>query len=193
MKIILVHGIFDDGSDFKQLKQFLIKHDHQVFIPKLKPNSGRTGIVDLANQLHTFIAENLEQQDHFIVVGFSMGCLVSRYYLQELNGYKRCTIFHAVSGPHSGSILAYFYFGKGAKDLRPGSKFLKQLKQTEHRLSAINLYSYRTPFDLMILPYSSSEWSIAENQLLFAPLHQWMLKEQKLLFSIIDSINGNKK
>lgn len=59
--------------------------------------------------------------------------------------------------------------------MRRGSAFLTDLKATEHRLRGIALHSYYTPMDLMILPYKSSEWDIAENRSVCSPSHPLFL------------------
>ena len=177
MNIILVHGIFDNGKLFKYMVHFLEEAGHSCYVPSLKPADARNGIADLSQKLSAYIAESIGESDKFVIIGFSLGCLVSRYYLQELNGIDRCLTFHAVSGPHKGSRLAHFYIGKGAVELRPGSEFLRKLKAGQLRLAKIPLYSYRTPFDLMILPSSSSHWDIAENYVTNAVVHRFMLSD----------------
>jgi triacylglycerol lipase len=143
MNIVLVHGIFDNGGIFQPLVQALERDGHRCWAPALKPADGRTGIAELA------------------IVGFSMGCIVSRYYLQMLSGAARTKVFFAISGPHSGTLMAYMYPGQGARDLRPDSPLLQALKQSEGRLSPVELFAYWTSRDLMILPATSCCWPLA--------------------------------
>jgi len=178
MNIILVHGIFDNGKLFKYMVDFLERSGHRCFVPSLKPADARAGIADLSQKLSDFIGESIGENEKFVLVGFSMGCLVSRYYLQELDGVRRYLAFHAISGPHKGSRLAHFYAGKGAVEMRPGSEFLARLKAGESKLTAIPLFSYRTPFDLMILPSASSHWEIADNYIAKAAVHRYMLRDR---------------
>jgi hypothetical protein len=65
--------------------------------------------------------------------------------------------------------------------MRPSSEFLKNLAATEHRLAAVQLTSYRTPMDLVILPPESSIWESAENISFPVPLHPMMLTSQRVL------------
>ena len=178
MNIILVHGIFDDGKLFKHMVSFLKEAGHTCHAPSLKPADARNGIADLAQKLAKFINASICESEKFAIIGFSMGCLVSRYYLQELNGIDRCLAFHAISGPHEGSRLAHFYVSKGAVEMRPGSDFLQKLKAGESRLAKISLYAYRTPFDLMILPSTSSHWEAAQNHVTKAVAHRLMLRDR---------------
>jgi triacylglycerol lipase len=178
MNIILVHGIFDNGQLFKQMVSFLEKAGHKCYVPLLKPIDARKGVIDLSVKLNQFITNSLGETEKFVLVGFSMGCLVSRYYLQELNGVERCLAFYAISGPHQGFFSAYFYIGRGAVDMRPGSEFLAQLKAGESKLASIPLFTYRTPFDLMILPSSSSHWEMANNYVTNVVMHRYMLRDK---------------
>ncbi len=190
MNVFLVHGIFDSGKLFKYMSRFLREAGHTCYVPSLKPSDARKGIADLSQKLGDYIIESIGKEEEFVIVGFSMGCLVSRYYLQELSGVDKCLAFHAISGPHAGSRLAHFYFGKGVTEMRPGSTFLTELQKTESRLEHIPLYSYRTPYDLIILPPSSSYWGVAENFVSKAWLHRSMLWDKFVCNHIKETLAG---
>ena len=184
MNIVLVHGIFDDGRLFNKMADFLSEAGCKVYIPALKPADARLGVKDLSQKLKDFVDCHFEATDELVFVGFSLGCLITRYYLQELGGNQRCKVFHAISGPLHGSWLAYLFYGQGAIDLRPGSEFLVGLQESEHTLRNIKLYSYRTPFDLMIIPSMSSHWDSAENHVTKALAHRLMLRDKLVLETI---------
>lgn len=161
MNIVLVHGIFDNGGLFRPLVQALEREGHRCWVPALKPADGRTGIPDLAHKLKAYINHHLAPDAALAIVGFSMGCIVARYYLQILGGAARTQVFFAISGPHSGTLMAYAYPGQGARDLRPDSPLLRMLKQTEGGLSQVGVFAYWTSRDLMILPATSCCWPLA--------------------------------
>jgi triacylglycerol lipase len=189
MKIVLVHGIFDNGGLFKSMVRSLEQRGHECFAPSLHPSDARLGIADLAQKLAREIQHQFGDTEIIAIIGFSMGCLIARHYLQELEGYKRTRLFFAISGPHAGSLLAHCYVGQGAVDMRPHSKFLQRLAATEHRLTAVALYAYRTPFDLMILPSTSSEWPAAENLKIPALAHPLMLSHKAVLSHITKKLD----
>ena len=189
MNIILVHGIFDTGNIFTPMSTRLEAQGHRCYSPSLTPASARLGIADLALKLAAYIDTTLTDDDDFVLVGFSMGCLVARYYLQELQGHQRCRIFHAISGPHHGSWWAYLFWWQGARDMRPNSDVLKLLESSQHRLKDMALYSYRTPYDLMILPSKSSHWVRAENHVCHTLLHHLMVKNKSVTNMILQSIS----
>lgn len=188
MNVILIHGVFDRGTLLAPIAKALEAQGHQCYCPSLTPSSARYGIKDLALKLRNYIDSTLNDEEDFMLIGFSMGCLVSRVYLQELQGVQRCHIFHAIAGPHHGSWWAYLFFWQGAKDMRPNSELLVRLKETQHRLNDMQLHSYRTPYDLMILPSKSSQWAIAKNHITRTALHHLMVKDKTIIQQIINSI-----
>ena len=183
-KVVLVHGILEDGLAFNSLRSRLENHGIQCHVPKLEPNDARDGIDQLAESLKEGIDREFGPDERFAMVGFSMGGLVSRYYLQNLGGAERCDAFITVSSPHHGTNMAYAYPGKGARQMRPGSPFLKNLEETEHRLGDIPVVSHRTPMDLIILPTESSVWDRAENLSHPVILHPLMLYSKPVLDDI---------
>ena len=86
MDIILVHGFGDSGRRFARLQRRLVAAGHHCHCPTLKPADARHGIVDLARKLAAYIEAQLPGSTRFAMVGFSMGCLISRTYLQQLGG-----------------------------------------------------------------------------------------------------------
>jgi triacylglycerol lipase len=183
-KVVLVHGILEDGLAFNSLRSRLENHGIQCHVPKLEPNDARDGIDQLAETLKEGIDKEFGPDERFAMVGFSMGGLVSRYYLQNLGGAERCEAFITVSSPHHGTKMAYAYPGKGARQMRPGSEFLKGLEASESRLGDIPVVSYRTPMDLIILPTESSVWKRAENHSHPVILHPLMLHSKPVLDDI---------
>ena len=113
-----------------------------------------------------------------------MGGLVSRHYLQNLGGAARCKSLFTISSPHQGTWAAWAYPSKGAAQMRPGSGFLANLSNSEARLGAMPVVSYRTPMDLIILPPTSSVWQRAENLEFTVPLHPLMLNSGPVLDDI---------
>lgn len=163
-RIVFVHGIFQNGAiSFGKLRRKLEDDGAVCFAPSLKPADARYGLDQLAIQLKKDIDAELGPKARFSLVGFSMGGLVSRYYLQELGGAARCDGLYTVSSPHHGTLTSHLYGGQGAKDMHPGSPFLQQLERSEGALGGMPVVSYRTPYDLVIVPQSSAIWDRAVN------------------------------
>ncbi len=180
----MVHGIFEDGKAFDSLKRRLEYHGIECYVPQLKPADGRGGLENLAQGLQRDIEKEFGTEEPFGLVAFSMGGLVSRYYLQELGGADRCETFMTISTPHHGTKVAYTYPTKGAQQMRPGSEFLQKLHASEKNLKDIPIVSYRTPLDLIIIPTDSSVWERAENRSYNVALHPLMLHTKPVLDDI---------
>jgi triacylglycerol lipase len=163
IKVVLVHGFLDTGWVFRRMKLRLERQGAVCLVPRLRPNDGRGGLEALALNLKRDIDDAFGPSAKIRIVAFSMGGLVSRHYLQLLGGAGRCEKLFTISSPHHGTFTARFYPSKGARDMRPGSAFLRRLRATEETLRGIQLVSYHTPLDLMILPATSSEWAPALN------------------------------
>lgn len=163
-RVVFVHGIFQNGNlSFGLLRHRLEEQGIACYAPSLKPADAHEGMVKLAEQLKAGIDRQYGPRERISIVGFSMGGLVARYYLQELGGASRCDALYTVATPHFGTETAWFYGGQGSRELLPGSDFLKTLDRSEDRLGKIPIVSYRSPYDLVILPHDSCVWKRAEN------------------------------
>jgi triacylglycerol lipase len=173
--------VFDNGKTCDPLKKRLEKRGFEVYVPKLLHCDGSGGLDLLAEHLKQDIDTRFGPEAPLSIVSFSMGGLVSRYYLQELGGADRCRNFITISTPHHGTKAALVFPSRGAIQMRPGSPFLTQLAATQGKLGDIPVTSYRTPMDLIILPSTSSVWDRAENLEYPVTGHLLMLTSPKVL------------
>lgn len=180
-KVVLVHGFLENGTAFGFLKRRLEKQGFHCLVPKLTPCDGRGGLDRLAEGLKRDIDAAYGPNEPIQIVGFSMGGVVSRYYLQQLGGASRCEQFVTIASPHHGTKTAWLYASKGVEQMRPGSRFLADLAKTEHRLGDMPVVSYRTPLDLVILPAASSHWPRAVNIAHPSLFHPLMLSSPTVL------------
>jgi triacylglycerol lipase len=182
--VVLVHGFLETGTTFKTLQRRLEKRGFECYVPKLLHTDGRGGLEQLAIHLKQDIDTKFGTSGPINVVAFSMGGLVSRYYLQDLGGAQRCRNFITISSPHNGTGSAWFFPTKGVAQMRPGSSFLNDLNATSDRLGKIPVTSYRTPMDLIVLPPKSSVWDRAENLEFPVLAHPLMLTSNRVLNDI---------
>ena len=188
MRVLLVHGIMDTGAKFRRLQPFLEARGHRCLAPSLTPRDGRDGLLPMARQLSREIDRAWGREATFAIVGFSMGGLIARLYLQQLGGAARVDRFFAVSVPHRGSLLAYGMWGRGAREMRPGSALLKALDATVQGLEGLRLRAYWTPFDAVIVPPRNCIWPAAENRRVLALCHPCMLWHRTVLADIAEGI-----
>lgn len=183
-KVVLVNGFSERGSIFNMLQKRLEKRGMEVYVPPLKHPDGRGGIANLATQLKQDIDRKFGPRTPVSIVAFSMGGLVSREYLQNQGGAARCENLITVSTPHHGTLAAWTYPSQGVREMRPGSPFLIHLSETEAQLGKMNVVSYRTPLDLVILPPRSSVWDRARNIEYPVAMHPMMVTSLRVIDDI---------
>ena len=176
--VVLVHGIWNTAGIFSVLQRYLERAGWQVYALSMTPNNGDAPLSVLAEQVAMFVEDRLGTAQPFDLVGFSMGGLVSRYYLQRLGGLARVTRFVSISTPHQGTALALFSQRLGVSQMRPGSPFLKSLNQDIHTLENIRFFSFWTPFDLLILPPWSSDTGLGQTEMLPVSVHNRMIRDE---------------
>jgi triacylglycerol lipase len=180
MNVVMVHGFANSGRLFRPLCRTLEARGHACFAPTFHPRDGGLGIPDLSAKLAAFVAENVAPGAPIAVVGFSMGALAARYYLQALGGARSSTAFFSIAGPFRGSVNAYLYPGLGTRQMRPGSSFLRELEAGTGALGALPVFTYRTPLDLMIIPSTGSRIPGAKDLALWSPLHSLLPRDRRL-------------
>jgi triacylglycerol lipase len=183
-KLVLVHGFLETGSAFGIMKRHFEKQGYQCIVPKLRPSDGRGGLEALSAGLQRDIDAAIPPGERFSIVAFSMGGIVSRHYLQQRGGAERCDHLFTISSPHNGTKAAWLYPTQGAREMRPDSEFLKNLRASESNLGAMPVASYWTPMDLIILPADSSVWRRADNIKTHSPLHPLMVTSRTVLNDI---------
>ncbi|MGC1306726.1 MAG: alpha/beta fold hydrolase [Phormidesmis sp.] len=186
--VVLVHGIWNTAGIFATLQAYLEQSGWTVYAPSMKPNNGDAPLEVLADQVAKFVDKRLGSQQAFDLVGFSMGGLIGRYYVQNLGGLGRVQRFVTVSAPHQGTALALFSDRYGVRQMRPGSPFLTALNRDRHLLRDIQVFSFWTPFDLLILPPWSSDMGIGQTQRLRVSAHNRMIQDVTGLSAIAQAL-----
>lgn len=181
--IVMVHGIFDTGSIFHSLASHLQKHGYQTYAPDLKPNCGLGDLTHLAIQLKEFI-DAIVPQGKINLLGFSMGGLVTRYYLQRLGGIERVRKYITISAPNNGTITAYLLPFPGVVQMRPNSHFLNDLNKDKHLLKDLEILNLWTPFDTMIIPPNSSLFGLGLEKPIPVWHHRCMLEDARVFSHI---------
>ena len=188
--LLLVHGIHDTGCKFEPLAHYLREQGwSSIHCPDLKPNNGNAGLEELAEQLVVYVDTHIGDSQPFDLLGFSMGGIVSRYYVQRLGGIRRIQRFVTVSAPHNGTWMGYGKFNPGCIQMRPHSKFLEDLNQDAGQLETVVFTSLWTPYDLMIIPAYSSDLGVGETISVPALTHPGMLKHPKSLAAIAAALS----
>jgi triacylglycerol lipase len=189
--VILVHGLWDRSIIFNTLSTYLQNLGWSVHRFDLIPNNGELPLEQLAEQLAIRIEQTLDPSQAFDLVGFSMGGIVSRYYVQRLGGLDRVQRFVTISSPHRGTWTAYATMQPGCMQMRPNSEFLQDLnRDATEILGKLDFTSIWTPYDLMIVPASSSEIGMGTQIQIPVALHAGMVKDARTL-KVLASVLSN--
>ena len=104
--IILVHGLWNTSSIFSSLISKLDDIGIEYFAPTLKHSYGMTSIIDLTHAINESILDKYGLEKELDILGFSMGGIIGRYWIQKFNGYKRTRRFISIGSPHKGTLMA---------------------------------------------------------------------------------------
>jgi len=174
-RVLLVHGIYNSARSMRWIERYLSARGWQVHAISLKPNDASVRFEVMARQLDSFVAATFPAGEKFDLVAFSMGGLVSRYYIQKMGGYARVRRFVTLSTPNHGTLWAWLSGRAGVKQMRSGSEMLRDLNGDLSKLLPLDYTSIYTPFDLSIVPAVSSRMPAARNIVAWVPLHPLMV------------------
>lgn len=172
-----------------KLRDALAARGLHVTTVDLVPNDGRATIATLGAFLarESDVLRARASVTKIDVVGFSMGALVARWFVQRGGGKKLVRRFVSVSGPHAGTLTAHALPFAGARDMRPGSALLRDLASDPDPFGPVETHCLYTPFDLMILPARSSVLPHARTtSALPVALHRWMITDARVATRIAD-------
>jgi triacylglycerol lipase len=182
--VALVHGYFHNRSGFDYLSRQLRLRGFR-WIHGMNYNPLGHSIPDLAERFGRYVEDlrRVSGANRVHLVGHSLGGVIARWYVEELEGYKVVDTCVTIGTPHQGTLAAYLGPGAAARDLRPGSGVMQRLDQSlrRSRVKYVNLYS---DLDFLILPPSSAllpEQRNVHNHLIEDLGHTSMLLSEELV------------
>jgi len=87
--IFLIHGLWNNPKLFDKLIKKIKKDNYELYRPHLPHKFGKTSLRRLAQDLDSKIEELVGPKIEIDIVGFSMGGLISRFWLQNHDGFLR--------------------------------------------------------------------------------------------------------
>lgn len=187
--VLLIHGIDDTNAIFERMASCLKNLGWSVHSLDLVPNCGAAGLEVLAEQVARYVERTFPDGQAIDLVGFSMGGIVGRYYVQRLGGIKRVQRFITISSPHQGTWSAYARLNSGCGQMRPNSPFLLDLHQDITMLNQINFTSLWTPFDLIIIPSNSSHLPVGKSIQVPVGGHAWMVTDWRSILRVAEVLS----
>src|SRR5450631_296911 len=161
--LILVHGVLvNDGVWFGFRRRLVRAGVSGVYTVNYGPPYADIEHYagQLAGRIDAVCAATGAQR--VVLVGHSMGGLVSRAYLRCF-GPARVERVITIGTPHHGSVLAWSYPGRCLAQMRPGNTWLADLNRDESRPPPVPILSIWSRHDSMVAPQASSELTGAEN------------------------------
>ena len=164
--IFLIHGLWNNPKLFEKLLEKIKQEEYQLYRPHLPHKFGKTSISRLARDLDNKIEELVGREIDIDIVGFSMGGLISRVWLQNHNGFLRTKRFVSIGTPHLGTYTAQMIpssFMPGIAEMKRGSSLLSQLNNDLTSLEMLECISFFTKWDLMSFPGWQARLPIGES------------------------------
>ncbi|MBC7474827.1 MAG: alpha/beta hydrolase [Candidatus Sericytochromatia bacterium] len=154
--VVIVQGYAEPSWYFMYgIYRDLKKNNWQSLYPvNLFPNI--TDIKEQAKIVASKIEEAKKEQgvNKIDYVCHSMGGLIGRYYIQNMNGANSIDHFVSISTPHYGTYIAWAGIGEASNQMRPGSDFLNQLNSVDPVFTYPNIKytSIWTKTDEIVVP-----------------------------------------
>jgi triacylglycerol lipase len=150
--ILLVHGMVDNRSIFTLLRRGLRRRGFgRVLTLNYSPltTDVRTAAALLAREVEQLVAETGYERVH--VVGHSLGGLIARYYVTRLGGDQRVHTLVTLGTPHTGTYSAYALPSRLCRQLRPGSRLMRELAEPVPGCRT-RFLAYWSDLDQMVIP-----------------------------------------
>ena len=153
--LVLMHGLWDTPRLFRRLIQAIDAPEQPLLAPHLPHGLGVVPLREMARRLDRAIQERFGPDTEIDLFGFSMGGVIGRIWLQELDGVRRTRRFFSVGSPQQGTLAALpipRLLLAGAADMKPGSAVLRDLNRSDTALADVTCRSYFCRWDLMVCP-----------------------------------------
>jgi triacylglycerol lipase len=155
--LVLLHGLWDTPQVFDRLTAALQECCPllDVVAPHLPHRLGATPIRDLSARLAVLLESRFGVERPLDLLGFSMGGLIGRTWLQEQGGHRRTRRFLCLGSPQQGTLAAQLVprpLLPGIADMKIGSRLLRELRRDTATLTGVECHSLYCRSDLTVCP-----------------------------------------
>lgn len=182
--LVLVHGYGCNRGAWWWLRRHFERAGYSVATLNLEPVY--TSIDDYVPLLDARIEAACREAGcaQVTLIGHSMGGLVARAYLAA-HGEQRVSLLLSIATPHAGSVLARVGLGTNARQMEPGSAWLKRLWQQS---SATPQVSLRNSHDNFVIPQDNQRLPGAADIELSATGHLAVLFSRQAAAALLEML-----
>ncbi len=188
--LVLVHGLWDDQRLFRRLLERLAAK-RELFVPHLPHRLGATPLTVLAARLGAQVEQRYGSDAPIDLLGFSMGGVIARIWLQQMGGSRRTRRFYSVGAPQKGTFAAQpwpRWLLAGIADMKRGSPLLHRLNEDLSSLEGVECHSYVGRFDHMVVPASSGKLPVGSCTQLPVWNHRNLIRDSRALDPIVEDL-----
>jgi triacylglycerol lipase len=189
--LVLVHGLFDTPRVFEPLERRLGGRRAPLLLPALPLHFGIAPIRTSAQRLAGHIEAAFGSSEPIDILGFSMGGVIARTWIQLMGGHARTRRFLSLGSPQQGTLTAQPWPRlplAGIADLKLGSALLRQLNADLTPLLGIECCSYGTAVDLMVVPGWHGVLPIGPRRMLPVWSHRQLLRHPAALDPVVEEL-----
>lgn len=160
--ILCVHGYTCNGGYWEGLRPVLAKAGYpRTYTINMDPTFG--SIEEFAAQVGVRVQEIKAQTgvEQVLLIGHSMGGLVSRCYVQRHGGAEHVSKIITLGSPHHGTVSAYKGPGEDGRQMIPGNPWMEGLNaETPVGVPITSIYTFHDnivfPQDTAVLPHAKN-------------------------------------
>ncbi len=189
--LVMIHGLWDNPRIFSKLINCFPQQEQLIFNPYLQHDFGRAPLRYLAEDLDSQILKELGSKQEIDLLGFSMGGVVSRIWLQQFGGVRRTKRFFSVGSPHQGSYMAHLFPSwllEGVAQMRRNSPLLDALNSDVHSLKGVKCKSFFTRWDLMVIPGWEAILKVGSQHEISVATHQQLITHPRSLEILVHAV-----
>lgn len=189
--LVLVHGMWDTPRLFDRLKRLLGQRRGPLLIPHLPHRFGVTPIEELAELLGMHIEAAFGLEQPIDLLGFSMGGVIGRTWIQLLGGHRRTRRLISVGSPQRGTVTAQPWPSwplAGIADLKAGSALLERLNTNLECLRHVDCCSFYCHPDLMVMPAWRAVLPLGPGRSLPVRYHHQLMSHEAALHPLMEEL-----
>lgn len=158
--VVLIHGYGCNRGCWWWMRKRLEASGYAVATLNLEPPNGDIDSFVPVLDARILAACAASGNKRVTLVGHSMGGLVARAYLDRHGDEGRVERLITIATPHAGSLLARTGIGRNARQMEPGSTWLKALWSKRPKVPVVSL---RNSHDNFVMPQDSQRFPGAQD------------------------------